>query len=121
MGEILKIDLLTPLTANFIPEEMEEEWDEAGYTNLDEGMLWDGEDLTPYASEIQEKIAEYSSVGHEDDKTDNLMDYFDGSAAIKEKVVSAVPSVKESNDVLYGCTTLELKELSGNERIIGTV
>lgn len=59
---------------------------------------------------IQEKIAEYNRVGHDDDRTDNLMDYFDGSAAIKEKVVSAVPSVKESDGVLYGCTTLELKE-----------
>ena len=46
MGEIRKIDLLTPLTANFIPEQMEEEWDEAGYMDLDEGMLWEGEDLT---------------------------------------------------------------------------
>ena len=43
--------------------------------------------MIPYVSEIQEKIAEYSRVGHEDDKTDNLMDYFDGSAAIKEKVL----------------------------------
>ena len=117
MGEIRKIDLLTPLTANFIPEEMEEEWDEAGYMDLDEGMLWEGEDLTPYASEIQEKITEYSRVGHEDDKTDNLMDYFDGSAAIKEKVVSAVPSVKESDGVLYGCTTLELKEYLETEEL----
>ena len=48
---------------------------------------------------------------------DNLMDYFDGSAAIKEKVVSAVPSVKESDGVLYGCTTLELKEYLETEEL----
>lgn len=58
---------------------------------------------------------------HDDDRTDNLMDYFDGSAAIKEKVVSAVPSVKESDGVLYGCTTLEIERVSGGGRIIGTV
>ena len=70
-----------------------------------------------YASMIQEKIAEYSRVGHDDDKTDNLIDYFDGSAAIKEKVVSAIPSVKEKDGVLYGCTTLELKEYLETEEL----
>ena len=45
------------------------------------------------------------------------MDYFDGSVAIKEKVVSAVPSVKESDGVLYGCTTLELKEYLETEEL----
>ena len=66
---------------------------------------------------FKRKIAEYSRVGHEDDKTDNLMDYFDGSAAIKEKVLSAVPSVKEADGVLYGCTTLELKEYLETEEL----
>lgn len=80
-----------------------------GYHELDEKqVLFDGADLIPYVSEIQEKIAEYSRVRHEDDKTDNLRDYFDGSAVIKEKVVSSVPSVKEADGVLYGCTILEL-------------
>ena len=50
-------------------------------------------------------------------KTDNLMDYFDGSAAIKEKVLSAVPSVKEADGVLYGCTILELKEYLETEEL----
>ena len=80
-------------------------------------MHFEGDDLTVYASAIQEKIAEYSRVGHDDDKTDNLMDYFDGSTVIKEKVVSAVPSVKESDGVLYGCTTLELKEYLESEEL----
>ena len=63
----------------------------------EEQVLFEGDDLIRVCfCEIQEKIAEYNRVGHEDDKTDNLMDYFDGSAAIKEKVVSAVPSVKEA-------------------------
>ena len=83
----------------------------------EEQVLFDGADLIPYVSEIQEKIAEYSRVGHEDDKTDNLMDYFDGSAAIKEKVLSAVPSVKEADGVLYGCTILELKEYLETEEL----
>lgn len=111
MEDTIKIELLTPLTGTFLLNEMEQDWEEEDYNDFEERqVLFDGADLTEYASAIQEKIAEYSRVGHDDDRIDNLMDYFDGSAAIKEKVVSAVPSVKESDGVLYGCTTLELKE-----------
>ena len=38
------------------------------YELEEEQVLFDGADLIPYVSEIQEKIAEYSRVGHEDDK-----------------------------------------------------
>ena len=118
MEDTLKIELLTPLTGTFLPNEMEQDWKGEEYHELEEEqVIFDGEDLIPYVSEIQEKIAEYSRVGHEDDKTDNLMDYFDGSAAIKEKVLSAVPSVKEADGVLYGCTILELKEYLETEEL----
>lgn len=117
-GRYFKIELLTPLTGTFLPNEMEQDWEGEKYHELEEEqVLFDGADLIPYVSEIQEKIAEYSRVGHEDDKTDNLMDYFDGSAAIKEKVLSAVPSVKEADGVLYGCTILELKEYLETEEL----
>lgn len=118
MEDTIKIELLTPLTGTFLPNEMEQDWEEEDYNDFEEGqVLFDGSDLTEYASAIQEKIAEYSRVGHDDDRTDNLIDYFDGSAAIKEKVVSAVPSVKEADGVLYGCTTLELKEYLETEEL----
>ena len=118
MEDTLKIELLTSLTGTFLPNKMEEDWEGEKYHELEEEqVLFDGADLIPYVSEIQEKIAEYSRVGHEDDKTDNLMDYFDGSAAIKEKVLSAVPSVKEADGVLYGCTILELKEYLETEEL----
>lgn len=118
MEDTIKIELLTPLTGTFLPNEMEQDWEGEEYHELEEEqVLFDGADLIPYVSEIQEKIAEYSRVGHEDDKTDNLMDYFDGSAAIKEKVLSAVPSVKEADGVLYGCTILELKEYLETEEL----
>lgn len=111
MEDTIKIELLTPLTGTFLSNEMEQDWEEEDYNDFEEEQVFfEGDDLTEYASAIQEKIAEYSRVGHDDDRTDNLMDYFDGSVAIKEKVVFAVPSVKESDGVLYGCTTLELKE-----------
>lgn len=85
MEDTIKIELLTPLTGTFFPNEMEQDWEGEKYHELEEEqVLFDGADLIPYVSEIQEKIAEYSRVGHEDDKIDNLMDYFDGSAAISE-------------------------------------
>lgn len=64
--------------------------------------------LSQYESKIKEAIEKYNAIGNEEGKPCNLMDYFDGSAAIKEKVISAVPSVKQKEGVLYGCTTLEL-------------
>ena len=75
MEDTIKIELLTPLTGTFLPNEMEQDWEGEEYHELEEEqVLFDGADLIPYVSEIQEKIAEYSRVGHEDDKTDNLMD-----------------------------------------------
>ena len=110
-GNTIKIELLTPLTGTFLPNEMEQDWKKRITMTLKKSRYFLMEMIyTEYVSVIQEKIAEYNRVGHDDDKTDNLMDYFDGSAAIKEKVLSAVPSVKEADGVLYGCTTLELKE-----------
>lgn len=111
MEDTIKIELLTPLAGTFIPNEMERDWEEEDYYDPDEEqMVFDGEDLLEYAEAIQERIEEYNRLGHEDGQADNLMDYFDGSAAIKEKVVSAIPTVKEADGVLYGCATLELKE-----------
>lgn len=118
MEDTIKIELMTPLTGTLFPNETEQDWEEEGYHDFEEEQVhFEGDDLTVYASAIQEKIVEYSRVGHDDDKTDNLMDYFDGSAVIKEKVMSAVPSVKEADGVLYGCTTLELKEYLESEEL----
>ena len=112
------IDALAHMTLEDGRTDKYRDWEEENSNDFeDEQVIFEGADLTEYASVIQEKIAEYSRVGHDDDKTDNLMDYFDGRAAIKEKVVSAVPSVKEADGVLYGCTTLELKEYLETEEL----
>lgn len=103
MEKFIKLEILTPLTGTFISNEMEQDWEK-------EQTLFEGADLTAYASEIQKKIVAYRGIGYGDSKNDNLMNYFNGSKYIKEKVVSAVPSVKESKGVLYGCTILELKD-----------
>lgn len=110
--ENMQMELLTPLTANFMPEtsywnELDED-DEAWDYEYD-GLPLDGTDLVQYKDAIQEMVDKENSFGSEDGKPCNLMQYFDGSPAIKEKVESAVVSVKEVNDVLYGCVTLQLK------------
>ena len=111
--ENMQMELLTPLTANFMPEtsywnELDEN-DEAWDYEYD-GLPLDGTDLVQYKDAIQEMVDKENSFGSEDGKPCNLMQYFDGSPAIKEKVESAVVSVKEVNDVLYGCVTLQLKD-----------
>lgn len=75
-----------------------------------DGLPLDGADLVQYKDAIQEMVDKENLFGSEDGKPCNLMQYFDGSPAIKEKVESAVVSVKEVNDVLYGCVTLQLKD-----------
>lgn len=111
MEDTIKIELLTPLAGTFISNEMDRDWEEEEYYDpAEEQMVFDGEELLEYAEAIQERIEEYNRLGHEDGQADNLMDYFEGSVTIKEKVVSAIPTVKEADGVLYGCTILELKE-----------
>ena len=85
MEDTIKIELLTPLTGTFLPNEMEQDWEEEDYNDFEEEQVFfEGDDLTEYASVIQEKIAEYNRVGHDDDRTDNLMDYFDGLSELCE-------------------------------------
>lgn len=111
--EKIQIDLLTPLTADFMPDERFwdnlEEDDEAWESEYD-GFPLDGADLVQYKDAIQEMVDQENSIGNENGEPCNLMDYFHGSPAIAEKVESAVVSVKEADGVLYGCTTLQLKE-----------
>lgn len=111
--EKIQMDLLTPLTADFMPEQSFwgslEEDDEAWESEYD-GFPLDGADLVQYQDAIQEMVDRENALGSEDGKPCNLMDYFDGDPAIAEKVESAVVSVKEAEGVLHGCTTLQLRE-----------
>jgi len=101
--DIPQIELLTPLTAEFHPDYREWEDDEPY------GEPLNGADLVRYRESIQERVDKENDLCGNGFPC-NLMDYFDGSPAIKEKVASAVVSVKEAEGVLYGCTTLELKD-----------
>lgn len=117
--ENMQMELLTPLTANFMPEtsywnELDED-DEAWDYEYD-GLPLDGTDLVQYKDAIQEMVDKENSFGSEDGKPCNLMQYFDGSPAIKEKVESAVVSVKEVNrSVEAGVYVSNGKKMYGRE------
>ena len=104
----IEIKLLTPLSAEFFPNE-ESGWEgEQGEPGSEE--LWDGMDLMECMDAIQEAVDRENSPEEEGGEPCNLMEYFYGSDSIKEKVKSAVVSVESAEDILYGCTTLRLKE-----------
>ena len=70
MEDMPKVELLTPLTANFMLEETEEEWEDGlfGY----EGIELYGEDLAQYEESIQEWVEKENQMGNEDGSICNL-------------------------------------------------
>ena len=66
---------------------------------------YNGEELLPYAKDIEKAVAAYTDNGTED-----LMKYFYESEYIKKHVLSLVPSVEVWNGRLYGCTTVRADE-----------
>lgn len=106
--EMPQIDLLTPLTGKFFPDDAEYGYDEEmddGY-----GISLDGSDLAQYEKAIRAMVDQENREGYGQEAPCNLMDYFHGSDAIREKVSSAVVSVKRINGTLHGCTTLTVGE-----------
>lgn len=101
--KISQIDILTSLTGDFFPDEPQGEYEE-GYA-LDSGEPLDGWDLAPFESKISEMVQQ-SDHGHPCD----FMDHFHGADSIKEKVESAVVSVKNIDGTLYGCTSVQIRE-----------
>ena len=69
--------------------------------------LFSGVDMAYYEDSIQKAVKQRSN-----DDGGNLMLYFDEerSPGVKEKVLSAIPSVEIRGDELMGCTTVKLRE-----------
>lgn len=56
MEDTIKIELLTPLTGTFIPNEMEQDWEEEDYNDFEEEQVFlEGDDLTEYPMIIGKK------------------------------------------------------------------
>lgn len=111
--ELLQIDLLTPLRAELFLNE--EEWEDREYDS-EYGETLDGADLAQYEESITAMVEKENLMGGQDEPC-NLMHYFDGSPSIKEKVISAIVSVKNVDGVLYGCTTLQLHDFLETEEL----
>ena len=97
----IHIHLLTELTGNLYSEESE--WEEEWSESDEYGMPLDGTELADYEEVIREELERYGE--------DDLMQYFDGSESIQEKIQSAVVTIENKDGILYGCTKLELNEL----------
>lgn len=90
----------------------ENEIDEYGWNNgvSDYPTLFDGTDMVCYEESIRPAVEQY---------TGNLMSYFykQRNPGIKEKVISAIPSIEIRNGELMGCTTVVLKEPLADEEM----
>ena len=94
--------LYSPLKGDFYEKEI----DEDGWVNTaEEPIPFSGGDLAQYKDSIESTLDWYL------DGDENLMEYFDAerNPGVKEKVVSAVPSVELRGHELWGCTTVKLK------------
>ena len=117
--EKIRMELLTPLAADLVPYELleDETWEDIAWDQMPDGYPLGCDDLVQYKDSIQEMVDRENLLCSEDGKPCNLMAYFTGSPVIAQKVESAVVSVKEVNDALYGCTTLVLKDyLNSDEK-----
>ena len=106
--EMLQIEILTPLIGEFYPNESEWEWEEGA--EPEEGFPLDGHDLVQYEASIQEAVDRYNDITCDSDQPCNMMEYYHEEDAIKEKVKSAVISVRSENGQLWGCVTLQMTE-----------
>ena len=103
MKDKIEVEMLSPLMAEFIP-------DYSDIVDLDDAELLEGPDLVQYQPSIAEKVDEINRLGMPDNQPCNLIDYFDRTKDIKEKVERITMAVKEQDGVLYGCANLILRE-----------
>lgn len=107
-SETIEMELLSTLGGEFFSDDFD--YDSLDYSGLEEGEPLDGADLVQYEEAIRERVDKENRINETAGNPCNLMAYFSGSSAVKRKVQSAVVSVKNIDDVLYGCVTLKMKE-----------
>ena len=92
----------SPLTADFFPNEPD--YEDEFYDEY-EGYPQDGHELLEYETALRDAV--------ENDTRDfggDLMQYYHEDDSVRNKVVTAVPSVEVHGNKLCGCLTVELKE-----------
>lgn len=110
--EVIKTELLSTLTGRIFPDEDYSEEDYSEPENFDPECreLVDGAALVKYEDAIRKLVDQNNQIRDPGKTPCNLMEYFSGSDTVKRKVESAVISIKKIDGVLYGCTTLKLRE-----------
>jgi len=98
----LQMKFYSPLTADFFPNEPD--YEDEFYDEY-EGYPQDGHELLEYETAIRDAV--------ENDTRDfdgDLMQYYHEDDSVRNKVVTAVPSVEVHGNKLCGCLNVELKE-----------
>ena len=98
----MQVKFYSPLTADFFPNEPD--YEDEFYDEY-EGYPQDGHELLEYETAIRDAV--------ENDTRDfggDLMQYYHEDDSVRNKVVTAVPSVEVHGNKLCGCLTVELKE-----------
>jgi len=98
----LEMKFYSPLTAEFFPDEPD--WEDESYNEY-EGYPMDGHDLLQYADAVDEAVKKDIA-----DFNGDLMQYYHEDDSVRQKVVSAVPSVEIHGNKLCGCLNVELRE-----------
>lgn len=98
----MEMKFYSPLTAEFFPDEPD--WEDESYNEY-EGYPMDGHDLLQYADAVDEAVKKDIA-----DFNGDLMQYYHEDDSVRQKVVSAVPSVEIHGNKLCGCLNVELKE-----------
>ena len=98
----MQMKFYSPLTADFFPNDTEDLGDD--YSEY-EGIPYTGKELTGYRDVIRDAI--YEDVK---DFYGDLMRYYHEDDSVRQKVVSAVPSVEIHGNKLCGCLNVELRE-----------
>ena len=98
----MQMKFYSPLTADFFPNEPD--YEDEFYDEY-EGYPQDGHELLQYETAIRDAV--------ENDTRDfggDLMQYYHEDDSVRNKVVTAIPSVEVHGNKLCGCLTVELKE-----------
>ena len=98
----MEMKFYSPLTAEFFPDEPN--WEDESYNEY-EGYPMDGHDLLQYADAVDEAVKKDIA-----DFNGDLMQYYHEDDSVRQKVVSAVPSVEIHGNKLCGCLNVELRE-----------
>ena len=98
----MQMKFYSPLTAEFFPDDPD--YEDESYNEY-EGYPMDGHDLLQYADAVDEAVKKDIA-----DFNGDLMQYYHEDDSVRQKVVSAVPSVEIHGNKLCGCLNVELRE-----------